>query len=320
MVNVAVAGGTGQLAREVIDALLATGNHTITILSRHPSPSLPLYTNPLITHITVDYTSLPSLTTALSTHKTHTVLSFIQALSDPLGTAQITLINACLASGVKRFAPSEYACKSTTHLPFWGAKALVRSYLERINTPIPVLEYTLFQPGLLLDYLAAPYRTSEHVTPLGTPFVVANRRAVVVSGHEDAVLVFTSARDVARGVTMMVGYEGVWPTVSGMRGGRVTFREVVGICERIRGRMEVEEVRVEDLKRGELKLGWGLGGRHKAVEEERAEEMKRRVMVGILMGCVDGDWDVGVEVNELFPGCEFEGVEAFLRRVWEGKE
>lgn len=38
----------------------------------------------------------------------HTVLSFIQLLSDPDQQAQRTLIDASIAAGVKRFAPSEY--------------------------------------------------------------------------------------------------------------------------------------------------------------------------------------------------------------------
>ncbi|KAK0632862.1 hypothetical protein B0T14DRAFT_505292 [Immersiella caudata] len=56
-----------------------------------------------------------------------------------------------------------------------------------------------------------------------------------------------------------------------------------------------------------------------AVLEEEGEVMKKSVMVGLLLGCVEGDWDVGGEVNELFPEFRFEGIEGFLGRVWEGK-
>lgn len=38
----------------------------------------------------------------------HTLLSFIQLLSDPDQKAQKNLIDAAIAAGVKRFAPSEY--------------------------------------------------------------------------------------------------------------------------------------------------------------------------------------------------------------------
>lgn len=304
-----------EVAREVIDALLATNNHEITILSRHspPSPS----TNPNLHWRTVDYTSPTTLTSALT--GIHTVLSFIQPLSDPSATSQIALIDACIAARVIRFAPSEYASASTTSLPFWQPKALVRSYLLSLNTPSPVLEYTLFQPGLLLDYLATPYQTSRHITPLSTPFDLQHRRAVVVAGHLDAVLTLTSAADVAKAVEMMVSYSGRWPPVSGIRGNRVTFAEVLRTAEKIRGEFTVAEGQLEDLQRGELKLDWGLERTHEAVGEGEAEEFKKGVMVGILLGCYLGAWDVSGEVNELFPEYEFEGIEKFLKRVWEGK-
>jgi len=41
-------------------------------------------------------------------HGIHTLLSFIQLLADPEQKAQKNLIDAAVAAGVKRFAPSEY--------------------------------------------------------------------------------------------------------------------------------------------------------------------------------------------------------------------
>ncbi len=38
----------------------------------------------------------------------HTVLSFIQLLSDPENKSQKNLIDAAIAAGVRRFAPSEW--------------------------------------------------------------------------------------------------------------------------------------------------------------------------------------------------------------------
>lgn len=38
----------------------------------------------------------------------HTVLSFIQLLSDPENNSQKNLIDAAIVAGVKRFAPSEW--------------------------------------------------------------------------------------------------------------------------------------------------------------------------------------------------------------------
>lgn len=98
-----------------------------------------------------------------------------------------------------------------------------------------VLEYTLFQPGLFLDYLASPYKTARHIEPLDTVFDFQNRRAITVDGHEDAVVVFTTAADLASVVAQAVDYDGQWPEIGGIRGNRMTFSQVIEIGEKIRG-------------------------------------------------------------------------------------
>jgi hypothetical protein len=56
---------------------------------------------------TVDYSDVEFLTTALQ--GVHTLLSFIVVHSDLNNEAQLNLIDAAIAAGVKRFAPSEWA-------------------------------------------------------------------------------------------------------------------------------------------------------------------------------------------------------------------
>ena len=54
----------------------------------------------------VDYNDKDSLVTAL--RGIHTLLSFVQTLSDPGQRSQRNLIDAAIVAGVKRFAPSEF--------------------------------------------------------------------------------------------------------------------------------------------------------------------------------------------------------------------
>ena len=110
-----------------------------------------------------------------------------------------------------------------------------------------VIEYTLFQPGLLLDYLASPYQTAKHVAPLDTVFDFQNRRAIVVEGHEDAVMTFTAVADLAAIVARSVEYEGEWPEVSGISGNRVTVARVIEIGEKICGMISLEWMRIVDV-------------------------------------------------------------------------
>ncbi|RVD88990.1 uncharacterized protein DFL_000014 [Arthrobotrys flagrans] len=317
MVNVTIAGGSGQVSQEIIDALLDSKKHHITILSRKgpPTPTPP----PLeISWKTVDYSNKEDLANAL--HDTHTLLSFIQTLSDPDQISQKKLIDAAIAAGVKRFAPSEYGSKGTVNMPWWYGKERVREYLEEVNKKEQVLEYTLFQPGLLLDYLAFPHKTSKHVDPLQTVFDFQNGRAIVVNGHEDAVMTFTAVKDLATIVAKAVDYQGKWPTTGGIMGNKVTFSELLEIGRRVRGRnFSVDYVDIEDLEAGNLNTSWGLEAVHHAVANDQASAMLKAVSIGILMSSTKGAWDISNEWNQIFPDYTFDGIEGFLATVWTGK-
>lgn len=79
----------------------------------------------------MDYDSKDDLIESLK--GTYTVLSFVQLLSDPDQTSQKNLINACIAAGVKRFAPSEHGSRGLQHMPWWSGKQVIRDYLAELN-------------------------------------------------------------------------------------------------------------------------------------------------------------------------------------------
>ncbi|KAK3387646.1 hypothetical protein B0H63DRAFT_470594 [Podospora didyma] len=316
MVKIAIAGGSGQVAREVIDALVVAGKHDIAILSRNASTNeiIP----PGVHWRAVDYSDKNGLTEAL--RGTHTVLSFVQLLTDPTNLSQRNLIDASIAAGVKRFAPSEYGSARTVDMPWSAGKEETRNYLRKVNENGKVLEFTLFQPGLFLDYLASPHQTAKYVAPLDTLFDFNNRRAILVEGHEDAIITFTSVADLAAVVAQAVDFEaGEWPEVSGIRGNRMTFSQVVDIGEKIRGPFTIDKVKLKDLEAGVLRTSWGLATKHRAVTEEQASDLFKTVLTGILLSSVKGAWDISDELNHMFPHYKFEEMEAFLTKAWDGK-
>ncbi|KAB5580227.1 hypothetical protein GE09DRAFT_1279195 [Coniochaeta sp. 2T2.1] len=317
MAKIAIAGGSGQVAREVIDALEAADKHEITIFTRRPLSSD--IVKPGVSYQVVDYNDKDDLVKALQ--GIHTVLSFIQLLSDPGQKSQRNLIDACVLAGVERFAPSEYGSAGTVDMPWWAGKEEVRQYLRELNKNGKLLEYTLFQPGVFLDYLASPYQTAKHVVPLDTVFDFQNRRAIVVEGHEDAIMTFTSTRDLATAVALAVDYNGgEWPEVSGIRGNRVSVSRVIEIGERVRGSpFAIEKVKLENLEAGALNTSWTVGKKHHAVSDEDALALFRTVTIGMLLSSVKGAWDVSDEVNKLFPELCFEEIETFLNKIWSGK-
>ena len=98
-----------------------------------------------------------------------------------------------------------------------------------------VLQYTLFQPGLFLDYLAFPHKTAKHLTPLNTFIDFQNRRAIVVDDR-DAVMTLTTIQDLAAIVARAVDLGGEWPVTGGVSGNRVAVSQVLQIGEKVRGK------------------------------------------------------------------------------------
>ncbi|KAI8946930.1 NAD(P)-binding protein [Xylaria longipes] len=296
MVKVAVAGGSGQVAREVVDALVATKNHDITVFSRGPTPTAVLPSD--VKWQAVDYNDKGALVETL--RGTHTVLSFVQLLSDPDQTAQKNLIDAAIIAGVKRFAPSEYGSRGVDDMAWWDGKQKVREYLREVNEK--------------------ETKTSKYVDPLQTVFDFKNRRALVVDGYEDVTMTFTTVADAAEVVARAVDYDGKWPTTGGIRGNRVSISQLLEIGSRVRGRpFAVEKVKVEDLEAGDLKASWGLEAVHQAVPNDQAQALLKMVCIGTLLSSSKGAWDSSDEMNQLFPEYKFTPIEEFLSKVWDGE-
>ncbi|KAK7183548.1 hypothetical protein PSPO01_10507 [Paraphaeosphaeria sporulosa] len=312
MVKIAIAGGNGQVAQEVIDVLLAANKHEIMILSRSaPKEGIVAKTK----HRIVNYDSVDDLVSAL--RGVHTVLSFIQILLDVDQKSQKNLIDAAILAGVRRFAPSEYGSAGTMHMPWWEGKQKIREYLRKVNESGKALEYCLFQPGLFLNYLAYPNKTSKHLSPLGTVFDLQNQRAIVVDGHETAVVTLTTVGDFATIMAMAIEYQGSWPEIGGFPGNKVTVEHIIEIGEKVRGgQFAVEKVKLEDLEKGNLASSWGLEVPHKAVSQEEAQRMLKQVTIGMLMSTAKGAWEGSNELGQMFPTYVFTGVEEFLAGVW----
>ncbi|TVY56154.1 Oxidoreductase swnN [Lachnellula cervina] len=315
MVKIVVAGGSGQVGREVIDALVAAKKHEITVFSRNKAAVGD--STPGFSWRAINYNDKSELTEAL--RGIHTVLSFTQLLSDPENTTEKNLIDAAIVAGVKRFAPSQWGSASTVGMPWWAGKDEVKEYLEKVNEKEKVLEYTLFQPGLFLDYLATPYKTAKHLEPLNTMIDFQNRRAIVIDGH-DTFMTYTTVQDLAAVVVRAVDLGGEWPVIGGISGNKLPISQVLEIGEKLRGHpFTIDKVRLEDLENGILTASWTLEASHQAVAGDQIEKMLKIVLIGTLIGSAKGAWDVSDEVNKLLPDFRFTQIDDFLTEVWQGK-
>ena len=222
-----------------------------------------------VTWVKADYEDPKQLTQILQ--GVHTVLSFVGTQEDPASIVQKNLIDAAVEAGVKRFAPSEWSTwailiydviPTTDFLQIRpGAPELVR--VQGRNTPIPqraqsepqgklqrypnvlrnpdprsyqqILEYTLFQPGLFLNYLTGPHKSSQHIHVMELPIDFHKRRALVLDGGDDDLLTLTTVQDLAHVVARAIDDEGEWPVVSGIRGADMSIGQLIALGEKIRG-------------------------------------------------------------------------------------
>jgi hypothetical protein len=98
-----------------------------------------------------------------------------------------------------------------------------------------VLEYTLFQPGLFVNYLTRPHKSSNHVHLMEIPFDFENRRALVLDGGDNDRMTLTTVHDLAHVVAKAIDFEGEWPVIGGIRGTDISIGQLMSLGEKIRG-------------------------------------------------------------------------------------
>lgn len=118
-------------------------------------------------------------------------------------------------------------------------KGEIREYLKELNKNNKVIEYSLFQPGIFVNYFTHPHWSAKHLAPIATPFDFNNRRALILDGSDHVPISLTTVQDLAKVVTKAVEHGGEWPLVSGVSGDKVTVAELIAIGDRVRGTQTV---------------------------------------------------------------------------------
>lgn len=106
---VAVAGGTGDLGRSIVDALQAEGGHEIVVLTRRKAEDETLGG---ARTVVTDYHDADRLADLLDSLGVHTVISTLNTLQS--ADAELALVKAAdQASSVRRYIPSIWGVKVT---------------------------------------------------------------------------------------------------------------------------------------------------------------------------------------------------------------
>ncbi|OKL60369.1 hypothetical protein UA08_04152 [Talaromyces atroroseus] len=310
MVKVAFAGGSGSVAQEIIHVLVAEKKHDILILTRKDIPAEKA-TGP-ISWAKTDYTDPKQLTQVLQ--GVHTVLSFIATQDDPKGTVQKNLIDASVQAGVKRFAPSEWASAGLDHLSWYAYKAEARKYLAELNKDKKVLEYSLFQPGMFLNYFTHPYQSSKHIHVMESFLSFGNRRIIKLEGGDDDIVSVTTVQDLANVVARAIGFEGEWPVIGGIQGTKISVGQLIALGEKVRGGtpFDVQTLKKQDLETGEWKTTWVPLIDHPSIPADQVEFFSRVIVASMLLATHAQVYHTSDEWNRLLPDYKFTQAEEFL--------
>jgi hypothetical protein len=308
--------GRTDVATELLRAPRRSGNHSITVFTRSPPPSEKVSG---VSYLQVDYHDLPSLTEALRGFDT--CLSFLIAHTDAGNTTQKNLIAACIAAGVRRFAPNEWAIANNSGVPTYANKDWIAKYLAELKgkEELGNLQYCLFQPSVFMDYFAHPQPLSPNL--ITWPFFVdfETRRAIVLDDG-DQPLVVIAISDISEVLARALDDDRPWPVIGGMRGCQTSINEILAIGKRLRGgEWRVEHVKSVDIARRELKTSWVPQFSHPAIPEEAREKFSVEFLLDFLGAIANGSWDVSGEWNERFLDQEFVSLEGYLGKAWEGK-
>ena len=226
MVKVAVAGGSGSIGRFIVDAIVASKKHDLIVLSRAPNPALEQLG---VKVIPVSYDNPAELEVAL--RGVHTVISAIMDI-DGAGWAakQLALLAAAKKVGAKRFAPSEFSRRGVRDdaLELYAYKVPVEEALKKSG-----LEYTLFECGVFMNYLANGTPGVGYLKPLKFVPDIENCSAYL-AGDGNTEVVLTRAEDVGAFVAASLDLP-KWPEESNMEGDRLSYKDVIAIAEKIRG-------------------------------------------------------------------------------------
>lgn len=120
-------------------------------------------------------------------------------------------------------------------MPWYNYKEQTRQYLRDLNERSKVLEYCLFQPGILTDFLAHPYAEKKHAKTVATVFDFSGRRTISCQGSETQKITFTTIQDLANVVLRAVEYTAEWPVNGGISGSDLSVKQVAALGEKIRG-------------------------------------------------------------------------------------
>ncbi|KAK5047035.1 hypothetical protein LTR84_006977 [Exophiala bonariae] len=246
MVTVAVAGGTGNVGRTIVDALVQSKKYDVIVLTRKANYDV----DPSRTTCVVDYGDIEQVTRLLESKNVHTVISTIAVLDEATGKSELSLVAAAAMSATtRRFIASNWGgvipSDESLRIPFQTHRLATIKALEKTD-----LEWTQFQNGYFLDYYGMPH-VESNLKPLTFVLDVANT-AAAVPGTGNEIMTFTYTRDLAKFVVAALDLRD-WRFPMVCYSEKTTWNKMIAWAEESRGvKFNITYDSVEKLRGGEI--------------------------------------------------------------------
>ncbi|CAF3709153.1 unnamed protein product [Rotaria sordida] len=297
---VVVAGGTGGLGRHIVDGIINTKKYMVKVFTRQDPLSLSDLTAKGVDVVKVNYADHQSLVFELQ--GVHTVIVCFIGIDESAMKSQLNLLDACLEAKVKRFAPSEWSGKNEANSAIQLSRELKVPVRNKIKTSD--IEFTVFMPGLFMDYFASPQRASSSLPPdiVGIDF---NKCKANIVGTGDEPLCTTRADDVGKFVAAALDLD-KWDEKMGIVGSRTTWNQLIKLGEKIRGKkFDVKRTTIDEtLKQCNL------------ISTNRMMKFVQEVFIAIAQSEIDFE----PILNEKFPNIQPMTIDEFLIKWWGNKE
>ncbi|GME52454.1 unnamed protein product [Neofusicoccum parvum] len=245
MVKVAIAGGTGDVGRTILEVIKDNPSHEVVVLTRKPTDTVLG-----ASAVGVDYTDVDILRRVLEEKNIHTVICALETHSEGGSKAQINLIKASAAcSKTKRFIPSAFSIAYSQEA--FGEDPMFKGYFAAVaELKKTDLQWTVIANGIFLDYFAIS-RIKSYLKPFPMVIDIENRMAAI-PGDGNIPISFTYSFDMAKFVVASLDLD-EWPEESRMAGDTLTWNEFVQLAESATGsKFKVVYDDVEKLKRSEV--------------------------------------------------------------------
>ncbi|KAJ4313871.1 hypothetical protein N0V94_006737 [Neodidymelliopsis sp. IMI 364377] len=261
--TIAVAGGTGNIGRAIVEELVAHGGFKVFILGREASAEKSKEIGAPI--LAIDYSNHLSLVSVLELNSIDTIVSTLStaAGADP----ELALIKAADTSNVtKRYIPSvwgvrytaEYGPAFTIELSPVLTRFRVAKYYPDAHAKIKAfsalsasnLEYTVVLNGFFLDYFGIPHIKSY--LPSFPFFLDIANNAASIPASGDVPITFTYSFDVGRFVGKLLE-ESKWEKESVIVGDQLTWNQFLALAEDVKEtKFSVSRDSLKMLQKGQI--------------------------------------------------------------------